>query len=84
MTKEAGKLAFVQGKFENDALKEEALVMRLELVPEYWPDNMVLSEASDKAGGRGVYLTTTKEVRRRMAGVELDAWKSLTLITICR
>ena len=74
MTKEEGKLALVQGKFENDALKEEALVTRLELVPEYWPDNMVLSEASYKAGGRGVYLTTTKEVRRRMAGAELGAW----------
>ena len=82
MTKEEGKLALVQGKFENDALKEEALVTRLELVPEYWPDNMVLSEASYKAGGRGVYLTTTKEVRRRMAGAELGAWESLTLVTL--
>ena len=79
---DSGSLAPVQEKFEADARKEVAYTGRFELAPEYWPEKMILSEDEYAAGGRGVYLTTTTEVRKRMAGAKPEAWASLTLVTL--
>ena len=43
---------------------------------------MVLTEEMYAADGRGVYLTTTTEVRKRMAGDKPGAWQTLTLATL--
>ena len=82
MAKEVYKLEFVQAKWDDDARKEANTIQRFELAPEYWPANMVLTEEMYAADGRGVYLTTTTEVRKRMAGDKPGAWQTLTLATL--
>ena len=52
MAKEVYKLEFVQAKWD-DARKEANTIQRFELAPEYWPANMVLTEETYAADGRG-------------------------------